>query len=331
MREITSKTLFSFQEYAVKGNKALSVVSDIRDMAQFYAECPEMAGTDYGSWSSAKASKYITERVRDAEEALRVVREFEFPQAVRLEAKRHARTLTGVFQEVVQRVTFHDQLNGRLDRHKLNKVAFQTVLGTYDANQVRPYQRTVQAPAKPPTIAIVASAGNGEMWDDATYIPRVVELSLALVWACEAAGLRTYSALTSGHVHPHGYRHAELAVMLAKPGERFSPSTYAVALHRDLWRCAKMVLRAADFDSTKRLSQVAGVSATGWNIGSMFPSYTGGYGVRWAQETLKPDMVIGIGKLTDLAQADIQLGSQFSIGEAVKDVAAQAKKLKGGR
>lgn len=50
-----------------------------------------------------------------------------------------------------------------------------------------------------PTLAIVGSAGNAGVWDDPTYIPRVLTLTLSVLWACEAAGLRTYAALTKGH------------------------------------------------------------------------------------------------------------------------------------
>jgi hypothetical protein len=166
------------------------------------------------------------------------------------------------------------------------------------------------------------------MWADEGYIPRVLTLALSVLWACEAAGLDTYAALTEGHLRParsQRYREAVFGAMLASPGTTVSPRAYGVALHRDLWRYGFMTAQAADEAGNRRLCELAGGGEGPGSIGLRWPSINGGAASRWAREVLGADIVVGIGRITDTP--DIKLGSSFSIAEAVKEIAVQARKL----
>lgn len=329
VQPIAEKRVFEFAEY-VDGGKALSVQMDIRDMAAYYAEDSRLEGGYERSWSSCGGSEMIPREVHNAEQAIEAVRGYQFPLEVRHEARRHARSFASVFADVMARETLRHQVSGRLDRRKLDSVAMHTSAGTYKAEVVRPYRRTVSQPVKPPTVAVVASAGNGEMWHDAGYIPRVVKLTLALLWGAEASGLAVYGALTQGHsdVKQREYAHAIQGIMLAKPGERVSPSAYAVGLHRDLWRYGLWTTRTADYEGARKLARLGRDKVTAECAPRWFSSYGGGRGVNWARAVLGADVVISIGYLQDRDEADIKLRSDFSLEDAVKDVVKQAKSLK---
>jgi hypothetical protein len=330
LQPTTTKPLLRFDEYAGVKGRALSVRIDLRDMAAYYREDARFAGAHARNWSSAPANKFIQQSIRNAEDAIAAVKGFDFPVDLRAEARRHARSLTHVFAQTVNKVIQRDQVTGRMDRRKLDDVALHTALGTFDAQQVRPFRRITQAPIKPPVIALVASAGNAEMWMDAVYIPRVLALVLSITWAAEAAGLPTYAALVQGHSRllPGGqYREAHQVVMVAEPGKRISPTTYAVGMHRDLWRNGLMTAWAADYTAFARLLALRGEVARTANYYLGFPCLHGGNAVRWARQMLDADVVISIGANQDARTADIQLGSRFSVSEAVQQVVQQAKAL----
>jgi hypothetical protein len=329
-----TKPLFKFDDYTTaRGERALSVRLDIRDKAKYYAEHPKQAGGYSGSWDSLdwkERNPYFADRITNADAALKAMAGFDFPAEIKTSARRAARRLTDVFMQVARLHTVRDLTAGRLDRRKFKAIARHTAAGTYDANTVRPYKRTVATPSESPTIAIVGSAGNAEMWDDATYIPRALTLTLSVLWACEAAGLKTYAALTKGHSALSAgqpYRESILGIMLAEPGATVSPRVYGAALHRDLWRYGFMTAQAADYAGNKRMRALAGRGAGASSIGRGFPSYHGGRAVRWAREVFSADIVIAIGNITDARDADIKLGSRFTVEKAVMEVVKQARKL----
>lgn len=323
---IATKALYQFDSYTGKtGKRSLSVRLNVRDMAQFYAEQDSQAGGYEDGWSTVYSNPYFSERIYNADCALKAIAGFTFPADIKQAAQRAARMLTEVFEQVSKLQTVHNLTSGKLDRSKFKSIAQHTAAGTYDNDVVRPYKRTQPTPAVLPTIAIVASAGNAEMWNDETYIPRVLTLALGVLWACQAANLPTYAALTKGHC----YIEAVQAHMLATPDSTISPKVYGVALHRDLWRYGEMTCQAADTENDNRLSPHNGyVSGIGKKtIGMRFPSRNGGQAVQWAREILKADIVIAIGNITDKSDADIQLDSSFTLEQAIKSIAQQASKL----
>jgi hypothetical protein len=92
------------------------------------------------------------------------------------------------------------------------------------------------------------------MWSDPTYIPRLLTLTLAIAWACEAADLNPYAALVAGHASlGPAYAEAQQGIVIMAPGQTISPKTYDIALHRDLWRYGQMAIQQADYAGNSRL------------------------------------------------------------------------------
>lgn len=332
-----TRPLYKFTDYRTsKGAKALAVQVSIADAAKFYAISSERTRrAEYGSnWDTITRYGHahhpaMNRTISNVQDALTAMDEFEFPKDIKQAATRASRRLVSVFEEVTRLIRIDDlPSGGRLDRRKLPSVARHTASGDYDANVIRPYRRTEPRPAKVPTVAIVASAANLEMWSDAEYLPRIITLTLGILWACEAAGLNTYAALTAGHARPceTGIAEAIYATMLADPDHTISPRAFGIAFHRDLWRYSKMCAQLADWSGQQRLAQLGGSIA--YNMGYAFPSRNGGNAVQFAREVLHADIVIAIGQITDAAQADIQLDATFNLDQAVEAVAAQAKTLR---
>lgn len=324
------RPLFCFDEYpASMSGTALSVRMDIRDLVKLYAEDPRVAGGYEDDWQTG-GSPYFDTPIRNADHALDALTAFRFPADLKRDAQRAARRLTDVFMDVARLHTLTDLTAGRLDRRKFAAIARHTAAGTYDPNVVRPYRRTVPTPSERPTIAIVASAGNAEMWHDPTYVPRLLVLTLAIAWACEAADLNPTAALVAGHVNlGHAYTEAQQGIMLTAPGMTVSPQTYGIALHRDLWRYGQMTVQQADYEGNKRLLALRrrplhpGPATCGY----AFPCVNGGRAVHWARTVLNADLVITLGQVVDHADAAITLASRFTLDEAVTGIVRQARAL----
>jgi hypothetical protein len=323
-----TRPLFRFDEYEGSSGKALSVRVSLRDMARFYAEDPRQAGGYEDTWRTCDGSPYLPRAIHNADEALDAVASFSFPAGLRAAAQRAARHLTHTFTPLTRLAEQRDLPAGRLDRRKLPALAQATARGDTDVSGLRPYRRLSPTPATLPTVAIVASAGNAEMWHDADYIPRVLTLTLGVLWACQAVGLPACAALTQGHCDllPRGYyREAVAGWMLATPDEIIPLQAYAVALHRDLWRYGIMSVQAADYESNRRLMALRGRRAGKTSIGYGWPSYHGGAAATWARQVLGADVVIGLGRITDTP--DIHLPTACTLEEAVARIARQAETL----
>lgn len=331
------KPLYTFEDYTdEQGRKALSARLDVRDMGRYYAECRELAGHYERDWNSLysgwgdsnKLPKYVPRKIHNAEQAIQAVADFQFPLEVKQAAARASRKLVGIFENVARLYVTRDLTSGRLDRRKIPAIARHTDAGTFDLDKIRPYKRTEPRQVKIPTVAILGSAGNAEMWRDSDYIPRILTVTLGVLWACEAAGLQTYAALTKGNcqVREKGYSEGVSGYMLAEPGKTTSPKVYAVPLHRDLWRHGEMTLQSADYKSTMRLMRFEGYTSYVYGYGWL--SRDGGNAVRWARQVLQADLVLAIGQITDADQADVKLDAKFDIEQAVTAIAEQVKKGK---
>lgn len=322
--------LYTFDEYTTAtGRRALSVRLDFRDIARLYAEDPQQVGGYEPDWSSISGSQYIPQAIHNADQALQVMDSFQFPLELKQAATRAARDLTDAFERVAQLSTVRHLTAGRLDRRKFAALARTSAAGTFSVESVRPYRRVVPTPSALPTVAVVASAGNAEMWGDETYIPRVLTLTLSVLWACEAAGLPVYAALVQSHCRlwPGApYREATAGYMLAAPGETISPRTYAIALHRDLWRYGLMTVQAADHAGNRRLSALENKDAGARSIGYRFPCRNGGAAAHWARQVLGADFVVIIGQVLD--EAEVRLDAHLSLPEAVSQITAQVRTLK---
>jgi hypothetical protein len=197
--------------------------------------------------------------------------------------------------------------------------------------QLRPYQRRSLS-ADLPKISLVASCAVEEVNSDLSYIRRVTQLALAIAWACETIGMEVNAALMEGHApyrlsSSQPYKEAQLAYILTQPG-RFTPlQRYAVTLSRDYFYSIGFAESyKADPAMGRLCAQLVGRTQMGW--GGAFLSDNGGAGVHWAREQWpESDIVIGIGKLTDIQDADIRLPNQFDLDSAISEIIRQAEAL----
>ncbi len=326
---VTTKPLYLFEDYSTKqGETALSVQIDIRDLAKLYAEHESQSGQYESNWSCNGKAQYIPQTIHNADEALNALEGFQFPADIKRDAQRASRQLTDAFEQVSKLQTVHNLTSGKLDRRKFNAIARHTSAGTFDNDTVRPYRRTQPTPGTLPTIAIVVSAGWQEMWRDPHYIPRVLTLTLGIVWACQAVGLPVYAALCQGHcdLNTSKYAQAVKANMLLTPDSTISPKAYGIALHSDLWRYGSITSLAADPQANQVFTRIRSRKLRNSKL-QYFSALNGGHAVNWARKNLNADLVISIGRNQDRRDADIQLDGDFTLDQAVKAISQQAKSL----
>lgn len=257
----------------------------------------------------------------------------DYPVQVRAEANQAAARLSGPLEELGRTLQVQSDLitGARLDPRKRHSVSVAMRRGEVDAVQLRPYQRRSLS-ADLPKISLIASCGVMEVNSDRTYIRRVTQLALAIAWACEGLGMEVNAALMEGHwkyyLSPkQPIRQAQLAYILTQPG-RFTPlQRYAVTLSRDyFYETGFSGAYQADTEMQRVSAKLQGRKVCPW--GGAFPGEDGGAGVNWAR-THWPDsdIVIGIGKLTDIQDADIRLPNQFNLDSAVTEIIKQAEAL----
>ena len=257
----------------------------------------------------------------------------EYPQTARTQAHQAAAKLAGPLEDLGRSLQVQRDLvtGARLDPHKRHSVGVAMRRGEVDAVALRPYQRRSLSEDLP-KISLIASCGVAEVNADSTYVNRVTQLALSLSWACEAIGMEVNAALMEGHAKSYlsknqPIREAQLAYILTQPG-RFTPlQKYAVTLDRRTFYGVGYAGATRDHaEFLQRCAALQGRSSIAW--GDTYPGLNGGAGVHWAR-TFWPegDLVIGIGRLTDLDSADIQLGNQFDLESAVQEILRQASAL----
>lgn len=309
---------FRSQQYmTAAGKNALSIQLDIRAMAEY----PD-AVTWAQKWDQNPATQYLR-APQNADDARKLVENFEFPTSIRTDARRASRELTQVFQDVAKLLTVRHQLSGKIDRRKLNRLVETSIANTYKVEEVRPYRRTQAQPAERPTVAIIASGSFAEMWNDPHYIPRVLTLILGIQWACEASELHTATALVqNAHKLSGQYADCVRAIMLNESGQSVPLKAYATCLQSDMFRMASLSLVSAHPELTTLQNSV-----NPYRGGKIWSSSNGGNAVQWAREVLKADVVIAIGNIRDRQGADVVLDSSMSLKDAVRAIAKQAAKL----
>lgn len=257
----------------------------------------------------------------------------DYPAAARTQANQQAQRLSGTLEELGRSLQVQRDLitGARLDPRKRHSVGVAMRRGEVDAVQLRPYQRRSLS-ADLPKISIIASCGVLEVNRDRTYINRVTQLALAIAWACEVIGMEVNAALMEGHSpyylsKQQPIREAQLAYILTTP-ERFTPlQRYAVTLSRDYFYGIGFAQSYNADPSMQRASaKLLGRTSCSW--GRAYPGENGGAGVHWAR-TFWPDsdLIIGVGQLTDIQEADIRLPNQFNLESAVTEIIRQAEKL----
>jgi hypothetical protein len=307
------------------------VEGDARDYARFLVldPAPRQRRAYPDSWRTVSGSEHVPHPVRGRSDARRIMADWRFPAAMRARAEAQAADLTDVFVKVSRWQREAGQTSGRLDRRKLPALGRELERPSGDLASVRPYWRMSDVPAAQPTLYIAAAAGWSQMWYDGTYVPRVVELSLSVAWAAEAAGLKAVVALTQDHVGldtASGYDDAVFAHVVYRAGDVYPVRDFAVLLHRDLWRHGYMSATASSVsfcEKAERLLFDSQRQAASRRIGQQWLAARGGRGVAWARAK-GADVVVAIGELSDSEDADIRLAADFGVRDAVKSVAQQA-------
>ena len=155
------------------------------------------------------------------------------------------------------------------------------------------------------------------------------QLTLAAAWACEIVGAPVTACLMESvsRLHPaQPYREALLGYTLVQPGRITPLQAYNVALRRDTFY-GESFRQAYNADSAAQVmaARLVGAAQIGW--GSALISDNGGNAVHWTRTIHQADIVIAFGNITDAAQADIRLGTKFSVVDAVQAIAEQARRL----
>lgn len=323
--------------------KWLGVQLDVADVAKFYA--PDMErGVDrwpYNDheWDFAEKNEYIPFRIKGAADAMKAIDTVTFPKSIKFQAEHHSRELTDVFDEVARKIVVRDQLVGRVDRRKHLEVAKGFATGKLDIGHIRPYERNQFAQAELPTVAILASGAWAESWHDSNYIPRVLTLTLAIQWACEATGLKVWSGLVQGNASMDSaseYAGAQMIYRLNNPLTQQPIRNYIALLHRSLFHWGVMCAEGADGPGLLKMARLeypgerSIKDATSY-VYHCFPSVDGGYAVHHARTTFNPDMIIAIGNIQDRGKADIQIGADVKLKLAIHKIAEQASNLRIGQ
>lgn len=328
LQPVATQPLCEFKEYQGVKGKALSCMMDMRMISNYYRPHPKAKFEDHG-WDSEGPSKYVPTRVHNADEAYKVIQDFKLPNDWLREVKRAERYLVGAFEKIVSPTIVHDLEYGRMDSRKISKVVEATKMQTYNVSKILPFKKTIPAPAKQPVIAIVADANFRHMWMDQEFIPKMLKLATSVLWACESVGLQCYAAMVAGNYGLSSsipYKEAIWAIQFATPTRTIPIKRYACMLHRDMYRWCLISAEAADIKVWEKFTYLEG--STDW-VGHTWGAVDGGYSVKWAREILRADAVISIGNNLDAGDAEIRLGYDFTIEQAIKEVAAQAHKLRG--
>ncbi len=253
-----------------------------------------------------------------------------FPADLRQQAVRAAAPLAEALADLGAELRIRrDLVSGqRLDPRKKRAIGAALRRDVVDIGELRPYQRREAQPHLP-KIAVVASAGVEEVNKDRTYIGRIAQLALAVGWACETVGVEVTAHLCEGQSYLskyQPYREAMLAYTLLEPG-RFTPlPAYNVALARSLfYKTGFRGAYQADAQARQMAAYLMQVGQVRW--AAAFLSENGGNAVQWARTMHDAELVIAIGNITDAGSGDIQLGTDFGVGEACAEIARQARSI----
>lgn len=339
--ERPDRHLFEFENYIGHDKKKwLGVTLDVADIAKFYQ--PDLKnGVDrwpYNDheWDFGSQNEYIPFQITGAKQAMRAINDLEFPRTIRFNGEKNSRELIDAFDEVARKLVLHNQMTGRVDRRKNLQVAKGFATGDMDIERIRPYRRVAYQDAQLPVVAIVASGSWGESWHDSSYIPRVLTLTLAIQWACEATGLKVWSGLEQGNcdVSPKSeYKGAQLTYRLSNPMVAQPVRNYISLLHRSLFHWGYMCALGADGPALLKIEQLEhpdhdSIHDATYYIHHGFPSMNGGYAVHHVRQTINPDIVIAIGNILDKGDADINIDSGAKLELAIHKIAEQARSLR---
>lgn len=341
-KPIAEKPVHRITDYpAESGGMALSLQIDVTHVAAYYQYDPICARyvRFANSWPKLNGTPYLPNPPQTEEEYFDWMQNFKLPAELRFTAERAAGPLAESLEHLSQRLVHRDLVNGRLDRYKLADVGKAAALGTYSDESVRPYRRTEYRDAYTPTVAIVAAIPTSATgWrNDRHYSPRLVTLTLAVLWACEAAGIQAQAALVQGRTAREfnywgvglygGYRDVVQGFMLTSSETVIPARAYGIFLNDHMWMHMKVHVKACRYDYASVICGLDGDKVEDGGILGHFPTMSGGNAVHWARQILGADIVIAIGDILDSDNADVAFDTDFTVEQAIQMVAKKAAKL----
>jgi hypothetical protein len=316
-----------FQTDTFDRGRGLSIRVPISDVAAYYRYDERVQPyCEYNGWHTLPTNQYVTQSLTSYSDYADWMMDHQFPDSIMLSAKRDSGTLIESMEHLRKRVNERDLINGRLDRRKLPRVARHLAAGTYDVETVRPYRRTRYADSNAPTIAIVGSIQTSAMRTPG-YTSNMIQLVLTVLWACEASGLPAHAAMVQGKyltgMQRTSYDHVVQGFMLTDPDRPVPARHYSVFLSADLWMHLKVHIKATDYEYADLIASMEDRYVQDGRVLNNFATRHGGHAVQWAREVLDADIVIAIGSIKDMHDADVALSSGFSPQMALAHLAQQ--------
>lgn len=306
--------------------RGLSIRVPISDVAAYYRYDERVRPyCEFNGWKRIRKNRYVGKDIESYADYASWMMDHQFPDSIMLSAKRDSGVLVESLEHLRKRVNERDLINGRLDRRKLPRVARHLAAGTYDVETVRPYRRTRYTDSNAPTIAIVGSIETSAMTTE--YTSNMIQLVLTVLWACEAAGLQAHAAMVQGkhiaELQRPPYDHVVQGFMLTDPDRPVPARHYSIFLHMPLWMHLKVHIKATDYAYADLISSMEDRVVQDGTVLNNFATRHGGYAVMWAREVLDADIVIAIGNIKDIRNADVALSSTFNTKQALAHLAQQ--------
>lgn len=320
------------------GGSALSVQIDVTHVAAYYEYDPRCARyAEHNLWRKVRGNPYLPNPPQSEEEYFDWMNHFKLPDELRFTAERAAGPLAESLEHLSQRVVHRDLVSGRLDRHKLAEVGKAAAVAQYSDESVRPYRRTEYHDAYTPTVAIVAAIPTLRTNTGGMYCPKIVTLTLSVLWACESAGINAQAAMVQGRTAqgrgflddelPYGYKEVVQGFMLTSTENVIPARAYGIFLNDQMWMHMKVGVKPCRYDYATVIAAMDQRRVEQGSLLNCFATMSGGNAVHWARQILSADIVIAIGDINDGWEADVALDHEFSIEQAIKTVADKAAKL----
>lgn len=339
MRPVANKPVHIAADYPARdGGMARSVQIDVTHVAAYYEYDPRCRPyAEENLWPRwMNGSQYLPNPPRNEDEYFNWMSTFQLPKQLKLTAERAAGPLAESMEHLSQRVVQRDLVSGRIDRYKLPEVGKAAAVGQYRDESVRPYRRTEYRDAYTPTVAIVSAIPTMYTTGGDDYCPRLVMLTLSVLWACESAGIIAQAAMVQGRTGrkgflnsllPDGYQDVVQGFMLTSSENVIPARAYGIFLNDDLWMHMKVGVKPCRYDYASVIAAMDRRTVQQGTLLNRFATENGGNAVHWAREVLSADIVIAIGDIADRRNAEVYLDEDFTIEQAIQLIADKATKL----
>lgn len=293
------------------------------------------------AWQIEKCNSRATVDIRDFSTS-----ELDMSEQARREAQQASKPLRNLFEDMLlERAMKRDQRTGvRVDRRKYARVVAAGLRGSPDiAAETKPYiGRKTQF--KNIHIGVVAGFSWYESHKDPQLLNKLARLTLAVSWACEKVGANVTAMLTMKSVAKPSW---QMNTVIKSPARRTRPDLYTHLIGNERSRnfgghehYTQQGLCPSIIDDQHMLEWVYGRARKHYptnasysthlrnlNRGGLLLSGNGGNGVKELRDLFAPNIVIGIGSLTDMRDADVRLTERWQVESAIASIVEQVKAL----